>query len=178
MTPRVSVKITARPAAPKPPVVKSAKPTATKPSRPALTANQEALRRETLAADRRALASVFNLQVAIPLQVQGFPRPQFEFTFHPDRDWRYDVFYREARLCIDLDGGLTGRRNPQTGAWEHGKRGGHVSVSGYERDRCKDNEAVCLGMTVLRFTREQLVSGEARDWTERALRRCGFRSMK
>ena len=136
----------------------------------------EVWRRELLAADRRALSMAYFQQVVLPLCAKGYPRPRAEKLLLPDREYRTDYAYISARLAVELDGGLTGRRNPKTGAWEHGKRGGHITLAGYTRDRVKDNELVCSGWRVLRFTPAQIESGEALNWTERALRAAGSRA--
>ncbi len=130
---------------------------------------REVWRREAIRADREALSRLYFLHVVLPLTVEGYPRPKPEALLVPGRNYRTDYAYLSARLAVELDGGITGRRNTATGAWEHGKRGGHVSVSGYTRDRAKDNELVCQGWAVLRFTTSQIESGEALAWTRRAL---------
>jgi len=126
--------------------------------------------------EREGLEQTYLLKVALPLAAEGYPLPLRQILFAPDRDYRFDFCWPAIRLGVELDGGLTGRRNPQTGEWEHGKRSGHTSLTGYTRMCAKQNEAMCRDFKVLRFTPAQVASGEAWSWTERALRAAGLRS--
>lgn len=87
----------------------------------------------------------------------------------PGRQFRYDFTLYVARAVIDLDGAMWGRRNPQTLAWEQGKRGGHVSASGYENNRHKDALAMLDGWRILRLTPGMLRDGSAFAYIERML---------
>lgn len=80
------------------------------------------------------------------------PELQPEVWFHPARRWRFDFAAREARVAIELDGGI----------WR-GIRGGHTSATGAARDREKDFEATLQGWAVVRLTADM-----ARDRTRLA----------
>lgn len=139
---------------------------------------QRRWRQAQLAADKAALGALFDLHVARPLSVKGYPAPEPEWPFlHADRDWHWDEAYltRGARIVIDLQGGLYGRRNTRTGAWEAGKRSGHTSADGYRRDCEKHRAAAIAGLCVLPFTPDDLTDGTALADVERALRAAGLR---
>ena len=96
----------------------------------------------------------FLTQLAM-LKIQVEP----EFRFHPERRWRSDWRVKATRILIEFEGGL----------FSKGK-GGHSSVTGIHRDIDKYNEAALLGWTVIRITPKHVVSGQALQWVERALR--------
>ena len=75
---------------------------------------------------------------------RGLPPPEVEFKFHPTRKWRFDFAWSNKAVALEVDGGT----------WM--RKGGHVTGSGYLRDREKDNEAMRCGWKVYRFTPEQL----------------------
>jgi very-short-patch-repair endonuclease len=85
--------------------------------------------------------------------LDGFTR---EFRWHPVRRWRADVAFVDARLLIEVDGGV----------WIGG---GHTSGAGKSRDCLKDCEALVSGWRTLRVTGEMVKSGEALRYVERAL---------
>ena len=90
------------------------------------------------------------------MQLAGFPEPELEVRFHPERKWRFDLAFPELRIAIEQEGGVfTGGR--------------HVRGAGYERDCEKYNEAQILGWLVLRFSTRQIAKGEALAVIERAL---------
>lgn len=66
-----------------------------------------------------------------------------EFRFHPERKWRFDAAWPEAKVAVELEGGI----------WS---RGGHVRGSGYRRDMEKYNAAAALGWVVLRYCANDL----------------------
>ena len=77
------------------------------------------------------------------------------------RKLEFDFYWQTQRLAVEVEGGL------------FMKRGGHNSLSGITRDIEKGNLAAELGITLLRFTREMIQSGEAirtidRVWKARA----------
>ena len=78
-----------------------------------------------------------------------------EFRFHPTRQWRFDFANTELKLAVEVDGVVYG-----------GRKGGHQTPSGIERDREKDAEAMILGWRVLRVTPSQIESGIAMRWIE------------
>lgn len=79
-----------------------------------------------------------------------------EHAFHPERKWRFDICWPQHRLAIEIQGGTR-------------SGGAHTNHDGYTNDCCKLNEAQLLGWRVLWVTSEQVYSGEALDFIERAL---------
>lgn len=74
-----------------------------------------------------------------------------EYAFHPERRWRFDVLLPDKSIGIEIEG-LGGR---------------HQSVSGFQQDIEKYNEALILGYSVLRVTYRQLENGDALDYVHR-----------
>lgn len=70
-----------------------------------------------------------------------------EFTFAPPRKWRFDVAWPEARLAVEIDGGVF-------------CGGRHSRGAGYRADAQKLNTATLLGWRVLRVLPEQVRSLE------------------
>lgn len=98
------------------------------------------------------------------------PLPQVQFDTTGARRWRFDLAYlRPHLLAVEVDGGVWGRRNAKTGAWEAGARGGHTSGSGFLRDLEKLNEAAVLGWRVVRVTPAMVYDGSAQTLIGRAL---------
>lgn len=74
--------------------------------------------------------------------IKGHPPLVREFRFAESRRWRFDFANLEARVGIEIDGGI----------WR-GRRGGHSSGFGISRDREKDFAATVQGgWTVIRLT--------------------------
>lgn len=87
------------------------------------------------------------------LRIAGFAR---EVRFCEDRDWRFDFASKDRMLAIEVDGGTA-------------SGGRHVRPAGYREDCRKLNAAVLQGWRVLRFTSDQVMSGEAMGVIEAAV---------
>lgn len=101
----------------------------------------------------------FLTQLAM-LKIQVEP----EFRFHPERKWRADWVVldhhgKRTKILIEYEGGLFMK-----------SKSGHTSINGIHRDAEKANEASLMGFTLLRITPKHVVSGQALQWVERALR--------
>lgn len=83
--------------------------------------------------------------------------PVREYKFHPERRWRFDFCFPESKLAIEIDGGT----------WSGGR---HTTGIGFRNDCEKMNNAVLLGWRMLRFTADQVRSGEALRVTLEALK--------
>jgi hypothetical protein len=81
---------------------------------------------------------------------------EFEFRFHPQRRWRFDVAFPDRMIAAEIDGGV----------WSQGR---HTRGAGWIKDAEKLNEAAILGWRVLHFTPRQIETGEFADGIERAL---------
>ena len=83
-------------------------------------------------------------------QVAGLPKPEAEWRFHPTRRWRFDWAFPDEKhkLAIEVDGGIF-------------VAGRHTRGAGVLKDMEKLNAAAILGWRVLRFTPQQVKTGEA-----------------
>jgi very-short-patch-repair endonuclease len=86
----------------------------------------------------------FNLQC----QVHRL-EPLREIELIPGRKWRFDFYFRERDLAIEIEGGT-----------KFGK-GRHSHGDGFEGDCRKYNAAAMLGIKVMRFSTAMVRSGEA-----------------
>jgi very-short-patch-repair endonuclease len=89
-------------------------------------------------------------------KVRGLIPPVGEWLFHPERMWRLDWAWPEAKIALEIDGGT----------WTGGR---HTRGKGYAEDCRKLNEATAMGWSILRVTPEMIDSGEAFGWLERVL---------
>lgn len=67
------------------------------------------------------------------LAEKGFP-PIAGYQFHPERKWAFDLSWPPVKLAVEIDG-----------------RGRHQRAQGERRDMQKQNAAVEMGWTVLRY---------------------------
>lgn len=82
--------------------------------------------------------------------------PEREFRFHPTRKWRFDFAFVDEKVALELEGGT----------WV---AGAHTRGKHFAGDCEKYAEAALLGWLVLRATTDQVQSGQAIAWVERAL---------
>lgn len=91
----------------------------------------------------------------------GLPEPVSEYRFatrlSPPRNWRFDWAFIDARLALEIEGGLY-------------TKGRHVRIKGFKDDLEKYNTAAVLGWRIIRCLPQQMASGEVLRWVERALR--------
>ncbi|WP_421238378.1 hypothetical protein [Aeromonas enteropelogenes] len=119
-------------------------------------------RRELLAIDRaQKIATKKAKQAAavrqlVATQLQGLPECVTEVKFHPRRKWRLDYAWPAQKVALEVHGGIR-------------SGGRHTRGDGFTNDREKMNEAALLGWLVIEATTEQIRSGQARAWLERAL---------
>lgn len=86
----------------------------------------------------------------------GLPEPVPEFRFHPTRKWKFDWCWPDAKVAVEIEGGI----------WVSGR---HTRGSGFEKDCEKYLEAAALGWTVLRVTPKMATSGIALTYVERVM---------
>jgi len=89
-------------------------------------------------------------------------RPEQEYKFHRDRDWRFDLAWPRIMIAIEGEGGI------------FQKKPSHSSISGILRDIEKYNAATMAGWTVLRIHRGMIDDGSYRyifDWVADKLER-------
>ena len=82
--------------------------------------------------------------------------PEREVRFDEKRRWRFDFAFPKVKLAVEIEGGT----------WQTGR---HQRPIGFLKDLQKYNEAVLAGWRVLRFTTDQVNSGEAIDVVCKAL---------
>lgn len=81
------------------------------------------------------------------IQQAGIPEPALEHRFHPVRKWRFDLAWPEAKVALEIEGGV----------WVQGR---HTRGSGFEADLEKYNVAQLMGWMVLRYSTGQIKAGE------------------
>ena len=64
--------------------------------------------------------------------------PISEYTFHPERKWRFDFAWPRFKLAVEIDGGSFTRGRHNTGMGSH-------------LDKNKKNAAAALGWRILSF---------------------------
>ena len=109
---------------------------------------------ERLSAKARgvARANAFRLACAV-LRV---PAPTPEFRFDPIRKWRFDWAWPDAKLALEVDGGI----------WVQGR---HSRGSGQVKEMEKFNAAAVAGWRVLRCTPNQIGDPRTAVLVKRAL---------
>ena len=95
-------------------------------------------------------------QLVDQLDIVGLAPTHREWQFHPKRKWRFDLAWVSQKVAVEVHGGT----------WTGGR---HTRGAGFEKDREKMNEAQLLGWLVLEVTGDQIRSGQALAWVERAL---------
>lgn len=64
--------------------------------------------------------------------------PVYEYRFHPERKWRFDIAFPYSKVAIEVHGSVfTGGR--------------HTTGAGFSKDREKMNEAQLMGWIVLEY---------------------------
>lgn len=119
-------------------------------SLPTKKANRRYLRQKQ-AEQRTAAERAFVLLC----KAHGLPTPISEFHFWHGRQFRFDWLF-DGWLAVEIEGGIY-------------SGGAHTRGKHFESDIEKYNEAAILGYTLLRFTPEQIDSGEAFAVIRRAL---------
>lgn len=86
---------------------------------------------------------------ALQCRVLGLD-PLREFTFCSGRRWRFDFFFPNERrpLAVEIEGGT----------WSNGR---HVRGASFAKDCDKYNRATMMGIAVLRYTTDMVISGAA-----------------
>jgi very-short-patch-repair endonuclease len=71
--------------------------------------------------------------------------PEREYRFHPTRKWRFDFYFPEKKIAVEVEGGYGGRH----------QRGG------FQLDMVKYTAAAKMGIMVLRYTTKMVTDGTA-----------------
>ena len=88
------------------------------------------------------------------LDALGIEIPVKEYRFHKTRKWRIDLFFLEAGLALEVEGG----------AWTNGR---HNRPQGFLNDMDKYNEITIYGFHLLRATPDEMQNGVAVGLIER-----------
>jgi hypothetical protein len=99
--------------------------------------------------------------LAAQLKLAGLPEPMRQYRFHAQRRWKFDFAWP-----IPVKSGHAFAVEVEGGVWT---RGAHTRGKRYTEDCRKYNSAALLGWVVLRFTGDQVRSGEALRTIEIAL---------
>lgn len=86
----------------------------------------------------------------------GFPEPEREHQFVPDRKWRFDIAWPREKIALEVEGGI----------WIQGR---HSTGAGMEADMEKYNRAQIEGWTVLRVSSNHIKRGEIVPMLEKLL---------
>lgn len=95
-----------------------------------------------------AKASVGEQTFALHLKAEKLDGFEQEYRFDLTRRWRFDFAHVPRRVAVEIEGGT----------WSGGR---HTRGSGYAKDLEKYNAAARQGWLVLRYTTNQVKSGEA-----------------
>ena len=77
--------------------------------------------------------------------LMGLPAPVAELQFEPLRRWRFDYSWPEAKIALEVEGGI----------WSGGR---HIRGKGFIGDMAKYNHAARLGWRVLRVQPKELMT--------------------
>ncbi len=88
---------------------------------------------------------------------QGVPRPTREHKFCPHRDWAIDFAWVDAKVALEVEGGV----------WSRGR---HTRGAGFLGDVAKYNELALRRWLLLRATPGQVADGTAFGLLWRALK--------
>lgn len=78
-----------------------------------------------------------------------------EYRFHPHRRWRFDFFFPQYQMAVEVEGGVAGHRLGKSiskDGVEYQRQSRHLTEKGFEEDAIKYFEAAKLGITVLSVT--------------------------
>lgn len=91
-------------------------------------------------------------------KAMGIPAPVAEFRFHPTRKWRADFAWPDAKVLLEVEGGIF-------------IQGRHSRGTGMQKDMEKYNNAALLGYRVLRCTPKTLTDPATFEMLRAALER-------
>lgn len=94
------------------------------------------------------MSRTWGTAATVPLicRAYGLPEPEAEVRFHPTRRWRFDWAWRDARVALEINGGV----------WTKGR---HTRGAGYLRDLEKLNAAQLAGWIVLQCQPQDVANG-------------------
>lgn len=84
------------------------------------------------------------------LALMRIPTPEPEYRFSPERKWRVDWAWPDARVALEVEGGLFGIGKPCP-VCKQRKVAGHTSIERLLTDQEKYNALAALGWRLLRI---------------------------
>jgi very-short-patch-repair endonuclease len=99
-----------------------------------------------------------SFQNAWNMLAKDMPKPVVECEFFEGRGWRFDFCWPEAKLAVEMDGGLRNNTffSKKHNAFITTKGGRHNRPEGYIEDCNKMNAATESGWAVLRYTSDHM----------------------
>ena len=98
-------------------------------------------------------------------EARGLPPSELQFKLPrpdaPGHFWVFDCVFPRHKVIIEIDGGI----------WIRGAHGHPLDIL---RNMSKQNDAQLAGYAILRFTPQQVKTGEAANTTEKLLRKRGW----
>jgi len=83
---------------------------------------------------------------------RGYPMPVPEYQAIPGRKFRFDFAWPDAKIAVELDGGVHAPRGKCCQACGQPPRSRHTTGVGFTRDCEKTNLAAAMGWRVFRAT--------------------------
>ena len=100
----------------------------------------------------------------------GLREPVPEFRFDPGRKWMLDYAWPEARVALEVEGGVFGRGKPCP-MCKRRRAGAHSSIERMLSDMEKYNAAAIQGWCVIRCTPDDVQTGKVFEILKRAFGR-------
>jgi len=101
-------------------------------------------------------------------RLMRLPDPVAEHRFHPTRNWRVDWAWPDARLALEVEGGLFGLGKPCPVCGRR-KVAGHTSIQRLKDDLEKYNELALAGWRLVRVQPTTLTTVTTADLIRRGL---------
>jgi hypothetical protein len=114
-----------------------------------------------------ALSEEFDVElwkaiISVAVQSEGFPKPEDEHEFHPERKWRFDLAWPSLMVAFEKEGMAP-----------VGGKSRHTTRDGFAGDCEKYNAAQLAGWVIIRGTSRMIESGEVVDVLLEALNKSG-----
>lgn len=92
------------------------------------------------------------MQTNLPTQIAcaGLPQPAYEYQFHIERKWCFDLAWLDRYVAVEIEGGTFLKGG-----------GRHNRAKGFRNDIDKYNAATLLGWRVFRVTTAMVADGSA-----------------
>lgn len=114
--------------------------------------------------EKRSAAIPLDVLVDAQAVAAGWPKPERECRFHPERRWRADFWWNaqpDSAVALEIEGGVFQRRNGGKFA------GWHQSAQRMLGDMEKYNTMAAMGIRLIRLTPQQVRRGELQTWLEK-----------